>query len=409
MDYPKLRPVNAFPVQMSGQTVVCLQDPLNISEKTLFLPAALYFIVSRFDGCHSILDIQADYMRGSGQFLYREKIEEVIQQLDENLFLEGDRFQEALNQVEERFRRASVREAVLAGKSYESDPERLRAQLEGYFVSPQGPGPLGKPSNQNGLKGLVAPHIDYQRGGFCYAHAHRALWERGTSRTFVIFGTAHHPMEHPFCLTRKDFLTPLGRLEADQSLIDGIQSRCPYDLLRDEGTHRSEHSIEFQGVFLRYLFPEPDPIKIVPILSGSFHEAIVKGVSPLEIDPIRQFIDALRKAAQECPSEICYIASADLAHLGLQFGDPEGMGEYDLRVLAAEDQEMLGWVEKLDPEGFYQSIVKDQDRRRICGLPAIYAMLTVMEAREGKLLKYGQAFTTETQSVVSFASLGFFG
>jgi len=54
------------------------------------------------------------------------------------------------------------------------------------------------------------------------------------------------------------------------------------------------------------------------------------------------------------------VASADLAHLGLQFGDPEGMGEYGLRVLEAEDQEMLGWVEGLDPEGFYRSIMKNR-------------------------------------------------
>ncbi len=408
MDYPKLRPVNVFPVQTSGQTMVCLQDPQNVSEKTLFLPPTLYFIVSRFDGSHSILDIQAEYMRGSGQFLYREKVEEIIQQLDENLFLEGDRFQEALNQIEERFRKASLREAVFAGKSYEPDPERLREQLEGYFVDSQGPGPLGASPSQNRLQGLIAPHIDYQRGGFCYAHAHRELWERGSPRTFVIFGTAHHPMEHPFCLTRKDFLTPLGKLEADLSLIDGIQSHCPYDLFRDEGIHRSEHSIEFQCVFIRYLFPEPHPIKIVPILSGSFHEAIVKGVSPFEMEPIRQFIGALKKTIPASPTDVCYMASADLAHLGLQFGDPEGMGEYDLRVLEAEDQEMLGWVERMDPEGFYQSIAKDQDRRRICGLPAIYTMLNMIEARKGKLLKYGQAFTAETRSVVSFASLAFY-
>ena len=30
MDYPKIRNVNVFPVQMSGKTVVCLQDPLNV-------------------------------------------------------------------------------------------------------------------------------------------------------------------------------------------------------------------------------------------------------------------------------------------------------------------------------------------------------------------------------------------
>jgi hypothetical protein len=66
-------------------------------------------------------------------------------------------------------------------------------------------------------------------------------------------------------------------------------------------------------------------------------------------------------------------------------------------------------VSRLDPEGFYRSIMKDQDRRRICGFPAIYTMLNVMEVRKGKLLKYGQAFTPETQSVVSFASLAFYG
>ena len=92
MDYPKLRPVNIFPVQMSGKYVICLQDPLNISEKSLFLPPALYFIVSHFDGQHSALDIQTEYMRKFGGLLFSEKIQEIIGQLEENLFLEGDRF-----------------------------------------------------------------------------------------------------------------------------------------------------------------------------------------------------------------------------------------------------------------------------------------------------------------------------
>ena len=69
---------------------------------------------------------------------------------------------------------------------------------------------------------------------------------------------------------------------------------------------------------------------------------------------------------------------------------------------------MLEYVEKLDGEGFFSSILKERDRRRICGLPAIYTMLKVLEAKEGRLLRYGQAYTPETQSVVSFASLGFY-
>jgi AmmeMemoRadiSam system protein B len=408
VDYPKLRNINIFPVRSSGQTLFCLQDPKNISEKALFLPAPLYFIVSLFDGQHSILDVQAEYMRRSGDFLFTEKIQEIISQLEENLFLEGDRFQKVLRQKEEMFKRSSVREAAFVGKSYEGDQDRLKLQLEGYFTGSDGPGSLGGRGGVDGLRGVVAPHIDFQRGGFCYAFAHRAIWERNSSRCFIIFGTAHTAMEYPYCLTRKDFVTPLGTLNVDQELIDAIQFRCPDDLFKDEGVHRSEHSIEFQCIFLRYLYPEPDPLKIVPILTGSLQEAVEKGIPPMEIKPIRQFIEALRGAVSSLGRNVCYIASADLSHIGLQFGDREGIREYGLRILKEEDQEMLGYAERMDGEGFFSSIMKERDRRRICGLPAIYSMLKVLDANEGRLLKYGQAFTPETQSVVSFASLAFY-
>jgi AmmeMemoRadiSam system protein B len=408
VDYPKLRNINVFPVQSSGQTLLCLQDPQNVSEKALFLPPPLYFIVSLFNGQHSILDIQAEYMRRFGEFLYTEKLQEIIGQLDESLFLEGERFQEALRQKEEGFKKAPSREAVFAGKSYEADPGRLRAQLEGYFEGANGPGSVGEKKSSKGLKGVVAPHIDFQRGGPCYAFGHREIWEGSASSCFMIFGTAHTPMENPFCLTRKDFITPLGVLNVDKELVDAIQSHCPDDLFKDESIHRSEHSIEFQCVFLRYLYPEPDSLKIVPILTGSFHEAIEKGVSPMELKPVRQFIDALKEAVSSLGREVCYIASADLSHMGLQFGDGEGVSEYGLRTLSQEDREMLEYVEKMDGEGFFESISRERDRRKICGLPAIYSMLKILEAREGKLLKYDQAFTPETQSVVTFASLAFY-
>ena len=408
MEYPKLRNINIFPVQGSGQAMLCLQDPQNISDKALFLTPPLYFIVSLFDGQHSILDIQAEYMRRFGEFLYTEKLQEIVTQLDEALFLEGQRFQEAWRQKEESFKRSSFREAAFAGKSYEKEPDKLRAQLEGYFTGAGGSGSPGEKKGRNGLKGVVAPHIDFQRGGFCYSFAHREIWEGNSSLCFIIFGTAHTPMENPFCLTRKDFITPLGTLNVDKELVDAIQSQCPDDLFKDEGVHRSEHSIEFQCIFLRYLYPEPIPLKIVPILSGSFHEAIEQGISPMEFKPIRQFIDVLKEAVLTLGREVCFIASADLSHMGLQFGDREGISEYGLRVLSQEDQEMLEYAKKMDGEGFFSSIARERDRRRICGLPAIYTMLKILETREGKLLKYGQAFAPETQSVVTFASLAFY-
>ncbi len=408
MDYPKLRDLNVFPVQDSGQSLLCLQDPQNVSEKAIFLSPPLYFIVSLFDGRHSILDIQAEYMRRFGEFLYTEKMHEIVSQLDEALYLEGERFQDALRQKEENFRKASFREALFAGKSYKGEPDGLRAQVKGYFEGANGPGSPGGRKGKNGLRGVIAPHIDFQRGGFCYAFAHREIAENNSSRCFIILGIAHAPMKNVFCLTRKDFVTPLGTLSVDQELVDAIQSRYPKDLFQDEGIQRGEHSIEFQSVFLRYLYPEPFPLKIVPILIGSFHEGIEKGVSPMELRSVRQFVEALQEAVSSLGRKVCYMASADLAHMGLQFGDREGMNEYGLRILSQRDQEMLEYVEKMDGEGFFSLISAERDRRRICGFPAIYSMLKLLEAKEGKLLKYGQAFTPETQSVVSFASLAFY-
>jgi hypothetical protein len=408
MDYPKLRNVNIFPVQMSGKTLVCLQDPLNIGEKALFLPPVLYFIVSLFDGRHCVLDIQTEYMRRFGEILYTDKINEIIGQLDETHFLEGDRFQEALRQKEEGFRRATVREAAFAGKGYEREPQELLAQMRGYFTDPEGPGTSGERAVSNGVRGVVAPHIDFHRGGFCYAFAHREMWEKSCPDCFVILGTAHTSMKHPFCLTRKDFLTPLGALEADREMIDSIQSRCSYDLFNDEGVHRSEHSVEFQCVFLRFMNPQPSPLRFVPVLCGSFQEAVDRGVSPMGLEPVREFIEALRESVADPKKKVCVIASADLAHMGLQFGDRDGMSDYGLRILAEEDRDLLRHAEKGEGEAFFSSIARDGDRRRICGLPAIYTLLHVLAAKEGRLLKYGQAFTRETQSVVSFASLAFY-
>jgi hypothetical protein len=393
---------------MSGETYFCLQDPQNISERSLFLPPPVYFIVSLFDGEHSVLDIQAEYVRRFGDILFGEKIRQIIDRLDEHLFLEGDRFREAWQEKEEGFKKAPIREAAFAGKSYQTDPEQLKAELEGYFLGPEGSGFPEEGKGRIRLKGVVVPHIDFRRGGFCYTFAHRAVKEESSCHRFILLGTAHTLMRQPFCLTRKDFVTPLGRLETDGEWVDRLQSRCSGDYFVDEGTHRNEHSIEFQCLFLRYLYPEPSPLKIIPILCGSFHEAMERQISPMELEPVRQFVESLQALVSSSREDLCIIASADLAHVGHQFGDREGMSEVGLNVVAAEDKEMLGYVERMDGEGFFSFISRERDRRKICGLPAIYTLLKVLPTGKGRLLKYGQAFTSETQSVVTFASLAFY-
>jgi AmmeMemoRadiSam system protein B len=403
-----MRSLDIFPAEMSGQKVVCLRDPLNLSGKILFLPLPTFFIISLFDGLHSIVDIQAEFMRRFGELLYREKVQELIDQLDEYLLLEGERFRSAEEKIIAGFRKAPDRPLTLAGESYEEDGEKLRKSIELFFRDPEGPGlpaPDGKPQN---LAGAIAPHIDYRRGGTCYAFAHRAILESSPADLFIILGTAHSAMKQPFALTRKHFQTPWGPVETDAEFLSAVEAGCGGDFYQDELVHRMEHSIELQLVFLRALWPGETPFQIVPILCGSFQEAILKGTSPMDLPGVAPFIAALKKTATQAGKKVCLLASADLAHVGLRFGDPEPPNRLSLRSLAEEDRLLLERAERNDPEGFFTLLAREKDRRKVCGLSPIYVLLRVLEGVSGKLLKYGQSVDANTQSVVTFASLAFY-
>jgi len=128
---------------------------------------------------------------------------------------------------------------------------------------------------------------------------------------------------------------------------------------------------------------------------------------PSEIPAFSDFISALKETITQSGKSVCFIASADLAHVGKRFGDQIELSPTLLRVIEMRDREMLDYVEKLDAEGFYSAIQKDGDDRKICGLSPIYTTLKTMDASNGKLLKYGQAPDYNTDSVVSFASMSF--
>ncbi|MHC4139869.1 MAG: MEMO1 family protein [Planctomycetota bacterium] len=78
-----------------------------------------------------------------------------------------------------------------------------------------------------------------------------------------------------------------------------------------------------------------------------------------------------------------------------------------LDKLRSDDTDMLKHVENLDIEEFNNSIQKDHNSRKICGYPAIYALLNVIDATGSKLLKHSQ-YADQTNSTVSFASMSFY-
>jgi AmmeMemoRadiSam system protein B len=403
---PKVRPLEAFPLQVEGKEMFGLKDPIGISPEIVFVPPEAFFLISLMDGSNGLRDIQAAYMRKYGTLLFSDKIAELIAQLDSYFLLENRHFDDHLQHIRDEFKEADTRKAAFAGRGYEDDPAMLKTQLTGYFTEQGGPGLPGDGAEKKVLRGFVAPHIDFARGGTCYAHAYKALGESHTADLFCILGTCHTPMRNPFAFTRKAFETPLGRVEVAKDIVEECAQRLPFDPFHDEFSHRTEHAIEFQVVFLQYLLGKRD-FMIIPILCNSFHDMILGGISPMEYPLYQDAVSILKERLAPHPS-LCLVASADLAHIGPQFGHQETVTPGVLAEVKAKDDQMLGHVANLQGEEFYRFILQEKDRRNICGLPPIYALLHLIEAQKGEILNYQQWHDPQGKGAVTFASMAFF-
>jgi MEMO1 family protein len=407
LQHPRLRPVEAFPVQMDGQNLVCLRDPSALAEQPVFLNQAVFFLVSRMDGKHALRDIQSDYFRATTEILPIETLENLVKELDEQHYLNGPSFQSYYRSLIQTFQESPTRPACHAGTAYENSDEALISQIQSYFSHPEGPGNSHRPDPSKPLRGLIAPHIDFTRGGPTYAHAYGALQDHPGADTFIIFGTCHSPMPERFSICRKDYETPLGAAHADKDFMARLTARLD-NRFSEEFSHRGEHSIEFQAVCLKYIFRGNQDLKIVPILVNSFHDIYSEGRTALEDPEIRSVVNAIRETMDESSGRICVIAGADLAHVGRRFGDPTGPTEHSLQEIERQDRLFLRLAEEGDAEGVFRSIAADNDQRRICGYPPIYMMLRCIDKPEGKLLQYRQWSDLNDGAAVTYAALAIY-
>jgi len=412
--FPRLRPVEAFPVQQNGNNLIYLKDPLNLATPLGVSPIG-YFLMAHFDGRHSFIDIQEIYSKQFGTVLLTDELKRFVDMLDEHYYLVSERFVEYQKSVIEAFCRRPTRAPAHIGGVYPNDVNGLKAQLNGYFNSPDGPGLALTDGRKTAPRAIVAPHIDFQRGGPAYAWAYKPLLESNGADLYILLGTSHCGGNNPFILTLKDFETPLGIVETDKAFVSELQSICEQDLFTDEYLHRGEHSVEFQVVFLKYLaqrraellgHPER-PFKIVPILVSSFHAMVASKTLPERTPTVGTFLGALKSLVENERREVCLVAGVDLAHVGQQFGDVEPITEDFLRWVEAEDILLVERLAARDAPGFFQEIAKDQDKRRICGFSPLYSLIHLLKDGKGERLKYSQAFTPETASAVTFTSMVF--
>jgi MEMO1 family protein len=411
MDKPRIRPIEAFPIEQQNQTLICLRDPTGLAPEPIVLGMGAYFLVTLFDGTNSVIDLQAAFTRRFGDIIASDKIRELITALDRAYYLDSPAFADRLSRVRREFQQSPARSAALAGLCYETDPERLRAEIESFFERPDGPGrgALAAATPAGRVTGLIAPHIDPRRGATAYAWAYGELRRHERPDLIVILGTAHYGGgPELFSATRKDYQTPLGAVRTDSDFVERLAATYAEsrggELFADELLHRSEHSIEFQAIFLAWALGV-EGYQIVPILVSSFHEMVLAATSPAEDPRVARFLDALRKQLASERRRVLILAGVDFAHVGRKFGDPFGIDDGVAERVRREDLALIDTIKLGDPGAFFDDIARDRDARKICGLAPMYTQLALLQGRRARMLHYDIALEPQTDSLVSFASL----
>jgi hypothetical protein len=414
-DYPKLRFLEAIPLHsekdlQSGSengVAFALRDPTGIAESVVAVSAEALFAMQFFDGRHSLLDIRAEFMRAFGAFLPEEKLRHLVAELQQAHLLDDGAFQDYKTQLERQMLAQPFRKATHAGTSYPADPVLLRQQLNSFYQSPQGAGmPNGVMNGpaRNKVLAAVAPHIDLRVGGPCYTFTYRALAEAEPADIYVILGTGHSGLLNCFSCLPKDFETPLGMVKHDAEFIDDLRRRHPHELFAEPLPHRTEHTIEFQTVFLQHLFGGRRNFVIVPILCSYAYLMLTDERFAREKKIIADFTNALRATIAASKRRVCVIASVDFSHIGPRYGDPQTPDAAFLQRVSDADHHLLADIEAVNVGAFVEATERIDDRYRVCGFAPLHTMLASTPARHGRTLKYERGFVDDRQSVVTFAS-----
>lgn len=398
-DRPKLRPLLCATPEDAGGMHFILHCGLRLSRSFLRVSALELEWLRLFDGRNTLREVQAEAMRPlGGQLLPLQMFADLAGRLDAAGFLDGHHFREKAF--------GTVRQATHA-ESYGHTADVIRANLDGLFRHPNGAGVPAEPRPDDRLRAVLAPHIDYGRGGLSYTFAFKELYERTPASLFVIIGTSHYS-RHRFTVTRKHFETPLGLAPTDQAYVDRLAKHYGDGLFDDElMAHLPEHSIELEVVFLQYLYAGKRAIRIVPLVVGSFHDCIYTQQQPAARPDISRMVDALRAVEAETDEPICYVISGDLAHIGPDFGDRGRLQQPQLDHSRNQDLALLAQTEKADAAGYFDLVAGERDGRRICGLPPTWTMLAATQPSGGRVLHYDQYVHPVGKQSVSFASVVF--
>jgi MEMO1 family protein len=175
----------------------------------------------------------------------------------------------------------------------------------------------------------------------------------------------------------------------------------------EDPCHFVEHAIEFQVVFLQYLFGPA--VRIVPVLCGGFADGPRQGAHPEANEGVARFVGALGELAAREGDRLAFVLGVDFAHVGRRYGDalPARAHTGRLATVAARDRARLERIGAGDAGGFWELVTeRGDDDLKWCGTSPLYTFLRAVPEARGRLTGYDQ-WNIDEASVVSFGAMAF--
>jgi AmmeMemoRadiSam system protein B len=394
------RDLEFFPIRQDNSQLVLVRDQLGLVEEGKAVPWPLYEFMTLLDGTNTIRDIQMALIRQKGGVLVgTDEVEALLAHLDESFLLDTKKYEHARENIVARFAAKTVRPCSHSGRSYPDKPADLKSRLD-EILKAQTPAP--KPESR--VVALVAPHIDLSVGSRVYASGYQWLKYTSPSRV-VVLGVGHQIMGDLFCLTEKDFETPLGVVKNDRNMVKELWDAGRAIISENDFGHRAEHSVEFQVIFLQHLLPE-DSFTIIPILCGPLMPSLSGYSRSAYMETAGPFLQALSGILSDGDHETLVVAGVDFSHIGPKFG--HDMPATNLQGQSEmHDQNLLKAFSNMQPDVFWKESIGVKDQFNVCGFSAMACLMEILPPSRGQILGYEVWHEQPTRSAVSFASVGF--
>jgi hypothetical protein len=386
---PHIRNFQPLGMQQEGKPpIVVLHDPSRLAPQTMAVQPQVLPLILQFQGRETLEEIET---RTKAPM---KVLREIVTRMDELGLLWGPRFEEL-----ERLAKARITESgnfpVSCTGPLGETREAAAARIADWLAKAEDPEIPGI------VTGVIAPHLDYERGWHNYAAAYKALDPSRKPDRVVVLGTNHFGIGDGVVLSEFGFQTPLGTCPPDRAVLAFLEKTLGSKrMYADQMDHLGEHSIQMQLPWVQHLYGD------VPVLAALVPDPL----RPLVADDgaratTAEFVDAMRTALGELGGKTLFVSSSDLSHVGPQFGDQGPVNDHVAAQVEQLDRERLRLFCAGDPQAFEAPFAAQNNVSRWCSLGNMGTLLRTARPGSVEMIDYQQVRDPNGGSLVSCAAL----